>query len=182
MKLLTRMLILTILLLSIAAGLIALQPDHFQVRRSIRIQAAPATIFPLISQSRAWAEWTYWHKADPEMQRQYKGPAQGKDAEWEFQSRTQGNGGVRFTEVYADQAVYYETHLEGLLRHANGSLVLVPEGPQQTTVLWEIHANTGDNWLAKALVPFADRIIGSEFEIGLQKLKEVSEQSAQRAH
>ena len=36
MKLMTRMLILTILLLSIAAGLIALQPDHFQVRRSIR--------------------------------------------------------------------------------------------------------------------------------------------------
>ncbi len=181
MKLLTRMMLLTILLLSIAAGLIALQPDHFQVRRSIRIQATPAAIFPLISRPRAWPAWTYWHRADPEMQRQYKGPDQGKDAEWEWQSRTQGNGGIRFTEVYADQAVYYDMHLEGLLRQAKGSLVLIPDG-DATTVVWEMQASTGERWLLRALVPFADRLIGNDFETGLQKLKVLAEQTPVPAH
>lgn len=181
MKLLTRMLILTVLLLSIAAGLIASQPDHFQVRRSIQIQAPPSVIYGLISRPRAWREWSAWHQADPEMQRQYKGPEQGKDAQLEWQSRTQGNGGLRFTEVYADQAVYYDMHLEGLLRAAKGSLVLIPDG-NSTTVIWEMHASTDERWLLRALVPFADHLIGKDFEAGLQKLKVRAEQNTAPAH
>jgi hypothetical protein len=181
MKLLTRMLLLTILLLSIAAGLVALQPDHFQVRRSIRIQATPAAIFPLISRPRAWPAWTYWHRADPEMQRQYKGPDQGKDAEWEWQSRTQGNGGIRFTEVYADQG--------GILRYASGRFAA--SGQRQSGAdsrrrrhhrIREMQASTGERWLLRALAPFADRLIGNDFETGLQKLKVLAEQTPVPAH
>jgi hypothetical protein len=132
MKLLTRMLLLTILLLSIAAGLVALQPDHFQVRRSIRIQATPAAIFPLISRPRAWPAWTYWHRADPEMQRQYKGRIRVK--------MPNGNGKAVHRAMAASasprsmqiRAVYYDMHLEGLLRQAKGSLVLIPDGDATT--------------------------------------------------
>ena len=58
--------IITIVLILAAAFLcfLATRPDSFLIH-VIRIDKSPGTIFPLINDLHAWADWSPWDKKDP---------------------------------------------------------------------------------------------------------------------
>ena len=56
-----------VVVLILAAG----KPDTFQVTRSIKIDAAPERIYPLIADFRAWSAWSPWENLDPAMTRSF---------------------------------------------------------------------------------------------------------------
>ena len=84
----------------------ALRPDSFELQRSITIQAAPAKVFALIDDFRAWKRWSPWEKMDPAMTKTHSGAAAGKGAAFAWQGKDKvGQGRMEITDASAPSRV-----------------------------------------------------------------------------
>lgn len=165
--------ILVLILLALAFAW--MQPDRYTVTRSIQIQATPEQIYPYLAAPKAWKDWSVWNQRDPAMQIQYSGPASGTGAVWQWQSRTQGNGSMRFTEAQPARLLRYELQFEGMGPPSTGSLLLEAQtGGSKLT--WEMQGNNQGQLLMKLFTPFMDRMLGPDFAAGLANLKKHVEQ------
>lgn len=165
-----------LLLVLLIIGLALLQPNHYSVSRSILIKAAPEKIYSLIATPRSWKNWSVWNQRDPAMQMQFSGPDSGQNAAWEWKSKTQGNGGMRFTSAIANRELAYELHFEGMGKPSTGTLRIEKTG-DGCTVLWDMQGSTEGNLMMKLFQPFMDRMVGSDFDAGLKNLRKIVEQA-----
>jgi len=67
-------------LIALVVVLAALKPRTFRIQRSIRIDAAPDRVFPLINDLHNWARWAPQDREDSSMKRTYSGSAIGVGA------------------------------------------------------------------------------------------------------
>lgn len=166
-------LILLILLISAAALFI---PNQYGVSRSITINASPDKIYPLIANPKEWKKWAIWNLRDPKMEILYSGPASGPGAAWEWKSKGEGNGGMKFTQAAPNQAINYEIHLEDMKKPSNGALLLEAQG-NSTKVTWSMNGSSEGDFGTKLFVPFMDKLVGGDFETGLKNLKVLAEKN-----
>jgi uncharacterized protein YndB with AHSA1/START domain len=165
------LLTLVVVVLGIAYSL----PNDYKVSRSITVSAAPEKIFPLISVTKEWKNWSVWNQRDPAMEMQYSGPESGSGAAWDWKSKSQGNGGMKFTQVNAPQKLEYELHFEGMGKPSTGAFLLEKQG-DGTKITWDMHGSSEGNLMMKLFAPFMDKMVGPDFEAGLANLKKVAEQ------
>ncbi|MBC3916502.1 SRPBCC family protein [Undibacterium sp. CY18W] len=163
---------LVVVLLGIAYSL----PNEYNISRSIVIQAPPAKIFPLIAAPKAWKNWSVWNQRDPSMEMQYSGPESGPGAAWDWKSKSQGNGGMKFSQVQTDQKLEYELHFEGMGKPSVGAMLLEVQAGG-TKVTWDMHGSSEGNLMMKLFAPFMDKMVGPDFEAGLANLKKLAEKT-----
>jgi hypothetical protein len=175
-SLLKTILIALAALMAIFLTVVAFQPSHFRVARSILVDASPAAVFPHVNQLKNWEAWNPWGKVDPEMKLTYDGPAGGVGASYAWVGNQDvGEGRATITESRTNELVRLK--LEFFKPMAGVSTVSFSFKPRgnQTEVTWLM---TGDNnYLAKALCLFMnmDKMIGGQFEKGLAALKAAAE-------
>ncbi|MBC3873525.1 SRPBCC family protein [Undibacterium flavidum] len=174
MRVLKRILIGLLFLIVVMIGLAYLMPNHYGVIRSIHINTSPDKIYPLIAAPKEWKKWSIWNQRDPQMEMLYAGPETGAGASWDWKSKSQGNGGMKFTRVAPNQVINYELHFEGMGKPSNGALTLEPEGAS-TKVTWSMVGSSEGNFMMKLFAPFMDKMVGPDFEDGLKNLKTVAE-------
>ncbi len=171
--------------LAIAAVLVyaAIKPDTFLVRRSALIHAAPEDIFPLIDDLQAQSAWSPFEK-DPNMTRTHSAAPRGKGAIYEWDGNSQvGAGRIAITESVPPSKVELlldmyrpfkaQNVVEFTLERASSNATSV-----STEVTWAMRGR--QPYMAKlfSLVMNCDKMVGSQFEEGLGKLKALVETAA----
>ena len=153
-------------------------PDTFQVQRTQRINASPEKVFPLINNMHAMNTWNPFSEADPEIKITYTGPESGNGARYEWTGNSKvGQGSIEIIDVAAPSRVALKLDmLKPIEGHNTVVFTLAPNGPG-TDVTW---AMSGERpFIGKVMdaVFNMDRMVGSQFEKGLDKLRAIAEKA-----
>jgi uncharacterized protein YndB with AHSA1/START domain len=156
----------------------ARQPESMHVERSIQIQAAPETIFPLVEDFRQWELWSPYEKLDPAARRTFSGAVRGTGSVYEWDAnRKAGAGRMEIVEAApARRVVIKLDFLRPFKGHKTAQFSFADLGGS-TVVTWAMYGEqTTLCKLVGTLMPM-DRLIGGEFEKGLAALRRVAEKS-----
>ncbi len=163
----------------------ATKPDTFLVSRSALIHAAPQDIFPLIDDLRAQSAWSPFEK-DPTMKRTHSGAPRGKGAVYAWDGNRQvGAGRIAITDSVPPSKVVLLLEMDRPFKAQNTvTFTLAPAGNAAvatdvtTNVPWAMQGR--QPYMAKlfGLVVNCDKMVGSQFDEGLGKLKTLVETTA----
>lgn len=174
-----------LLWLAIIVGLVALSgpflPTDFAVERSIIIKAPHGAINAYLETPKLWNKWSAWSSdRDPTIKFTYSGPEAGKGAKQEWTSKEMGSGWLNISSSNAKTGIAYFVGFDNGGEAYRGTILLQrpPNGAQGVLVSWSMLGSTGDNYLMRYLAFKLDDWIGSDFEYGLNRLKEFSEADA----
>ncbi|MGY0194024.1 SRPBCC family protein [Leptothrix sp. BB-4] len=165
-----------ILLLLVAAVAVLLwrasrRPDRFRIERSAVIAAPASTLHAMVDDFRRWAEWSPWEDRDPALQRQYGGAPRGVGAHYAWSGNRQvGRGEMTITASDVPRRIALKLDFHAPFEaHNVGEFTFEPvEGGTRVVWVMEGPANFA-NKVMGVLVDF-DRMVGRDFERGLQRL------------
>jgi len=160
-----------IVVVLLAAGF--LLPSTYSAQRSATINAPVEKVFPLVANHKEWKRWSIWNQRDPNMLMTYSGPEMAAGSKWSWKSKSEGNGGMEFSAVEPNKRVGYILTMEDMTP-ATGDLKFTTEGTA-TKVSWDINGNAGMNPVFRWFGLFMDKMIGPDFEAGLNNLKKLAE-------
>jgi len=168
--------------LILVAALIAggfLLPDTARVERSIRVQAGPAQIFPLINGFTRFNEWQPWARMDPGMKIERSGPAEGVGARqaWFSENQGVGSGSLEIVESVPLERVRMQVAYTGFDGDNLSTLTLKPEG-EGTLVTWTYETHVGGNLIGRYFGLMLDGMVGEDYETGLLNLKLLAERES----
>jgi len=163
------------LLLLFAAVSLAL-PTRFSVERSVAIAAPAEKVYPLIAAPAEWQRWSAWNQRDPKMQIEYGGPAAGAGARWSWRSDSEGNGTMEFTEAVPGERLAYRLAFPDIGMQSTGQLRIEKNGAG-VRVSWSNEGDMGADPVNRWFGLFMDRLVGPDFEAGLNNLKRLAEAS-----
>ena len=153
----------------------ATKPDTFHVQRTSNIKAPPEKIFPLINDLHNHTSWSPFEK-DPAMKKTHSGAPQGKGAVYEWDGNRQvGKGRIEIADTTPPSKLTMKLDMFSPFEaHNMGEFTLEPQG-QSTNVSWAMHGP--QPFMAKVMgtVINCDKMVGSQFEEGLAKLKALAE-------
>jgi hypothetical protein len=176
MKILMRIFMIIFLLIGGLLIFATTRPDTFHVERSIDINAPARKIFPFINDLRKGGEWSPWEKSDPHMQRTYIGPSSGKGAGYVWAGNEEsGKGKMTITESLENQKVVVALHFDEPMQGDSVVEYVLSAKGEQTNVKWTMSGPMA--YISKVICIFMDmdKMIGGQFEKGLQNLKTVVE-------
>ena len=162
-----------------AVGLVLLlasfRPDTFRVERSVAIKAPADKIYPHLTDFRAWEAWSPWEKKDPAIRRDFSGAPSGVGAAYAWQSDKVGHGRMEIAETRPASDLRIKLDfVKPMEAHNVVDFTLRPQG-DTTVVRWTMHGP--QTYLGKLVGIFMDmdRMVGRDFEAGLEALKAVAE-------
>ncbi len=169
--------ILIVIVALIAAMLIyaATKPNTFLVRRTTHIDAPPERIFPMIDDLHAQSAWSPFEK-DPAMKRMHSGAPRGKGAVYEWDGNRQvGAGRIVITELVPPSKIVLLLDMDRPFKAHNTVEFTLERSGAGTNVTWSMQGR--QPYMAKVMTIFmdCDKMVGSQFEEGLAKLKQLVE-------
>lgn len=174
MRIIGRLLGGLVLLAAILAVAAFALPRDVSITRSIRIEAPPQAVFPLVSNLKTFTTWSPWQAMDPGMTQTFEGPAEGVGARMTWDSAEVGQGTQEIVAVTPNERVENSLTFSGMAP-STAVFSLEPAG-EGTMVYWDLKADMGMNpvarWMGFLLL---DRWVGADFETGLAKLKTLAE-------
>jgi hypothetical protein len=173
---------LLVLILLVVAYAAFTQPDEFRVERSVVVNAPAALVHPWIDDLHKTNEWSPWAELDPGMKHTYSGPTAGVGAShaWEGNDKV-GSGSQTITESKPGELVRVKLEFLKPMQATNMvDYTLVPER-NGTKVSWIMVGPMP--LISKVMNTFMslDKMIGPDFERGLNKLKALAEAEAAKA-
>lgn len=155
------------------------RPNAFRIERSTVIQAPPEKIFPFINDFHKWQAWSPWENIDPTMQRTYSGTAEGVGAIYAWQGAGKvGAGRMEITTARPSSVIIIQLDfMKPFEAHNIAEFTLTPQG-QNTELTWAMHGPSP--YISKLMGIFfnMDRMIGRDFEKGLNSLRLIAETQA----
>ncbi|WP_095081995.1 SRPBCC family protein [Mesorhizobium sophorae] len=163
-------LLVLILIIAFAA------PDTFRVQRAVSIKAPPEKIFALIANFRDWVSWSPYEKLDPAMKRTYSGATKGNGAVYAWDGKGKaGAGRMEITDTSSPSQVTIKIDfIKPFENHNIAEFTLESKGGF-TNVTWAMHGPNPFIARVMHLIFNIDRMIGTDFEIGLANLKAATE-------
>jgi hypothetical protein len=149
-------------------------PATYKVERSIEIAAPMINIYPKVHDPKGWAQWGVWGRRDPGMKVSYSGAPAGVGANWSWQSKSEGNGGMEIVKADFDKTVAYVLSIEGIDNPFNGRIDFAPAG-DKVKVTWTGEGNVGMSPIGRWFAFFMDKMLGPDLEASLKNLKELAE-------
>ncbi len=154
----------------------SMKPDAITISRSITIKAPADKIFPLINDFQAWQSWSPYETKDPGMKRELGVPITGKGATYAWDgNKNVGQGKMEITESAPPTRIVIKIHfLRPMENEAMANFTLSPK-TDNTDVTWTMVTPTP--LMSKVMSIFfdLDKMIGTDFEVGLANLKTKAE-------
>lgn len=162
-------------ILMIAAG----KPDTFTVRRSIHIKAPREKVFALINDLVAWKSWSPWQNKDPAMRQTISPNSAGIGAsqEWEGNSKV-GTGRMAITDSVPHERITFRLDFLKPFKATNMAGFVLREEADGTEVIWTMNGPAPLVSKIMDTLMNMDKMIGRDFEEGLNKLKTLVETRA----
>jgi Polyketide cyclase / dehydrase and lipid transport len=168
--------LIVIAVVAVALLYAATRPDTFRVERSIRINATPDKIAPLVSDFHQWEKWSPWEKMDPSLTRTYSGAASGQGAVYAWVgNKDVGQGRMEVVEAASPAKVLIKLDfITPFEAHNLVEFILTPEG-NATVVTQAMYGPSPFVSKVMGLVFSMDKMVGGKYEEGLQSLKALAE-------
>jgi len=172
--------ILKTLLLSVAGLIGALLliaiflPSDYRVERSIEISRPVPVVFDQVADFNHWPAWNPWTAMEPTARTVVSGAPRMVGSSWAWEGEKLGRGSLTIREIIPNQAIRSTLRfLEPQQMEARDSWTFLPAN-NGTRVIW---ANEGklSYPMERYLGLFMDGMLGSDYEKGLAKLKQVAE-------
>ena len=147
----------------------------FTMSRSIHVQAAPARIHALLDDFHQWQRWSPWEGLDPDLHREYSGPAAGVGSTYHWSgNKKAGEGEMRMTQSDTSRVAVDLDFLKPFKASNVTTFDLVPSG-DGTDVSWTM---TGTRSAVMGVMGklFFDKVIARDFDKGFASLKREAEQ------
>lgn len=164
-----------LVLLGVPLLIASMKPRTFRVERSARITAPPEVIFPYLNNFHAWEAWSPYERLDPDLKKSFSGPDEGPGAGYDWEGRKAGTGRMEIQETNAPNRLTIRLQFEKPMKANNtAEFTLRPNGAA-TNVTWAIYGP--QPFMSRLMSVFIDmdRMIGKDFEAGLENLREVAE-------
>ena len=171
-------LITGVLLLVVIVLYTVTRPTFYQVKRSVLIHTKPEIVFNLINDIHCWEKWSPWLRKDPQMKFACKGADAGVGAIFEWRSKNPkiGKGRIEIIESNPHTKIKCDLHFVRPVHSWEIAKFEFKEKDEGTRLTWTM---SGRNRLIfkilSMLFDVVDQLIGKEFEVGLQSIKELCE-------
>lgn len=156
----------------------SMRPDDLRVSRSISISAPAALPFAQINDVRKWQEMSPYVKYDPAAKTTFAGPEAGVGASFAWAGNAKvGEGRMTIVESRPNELVRFKLEFFKPWACTNAAEFSFRPTASGTEVTWTM---SGKNKLvskAMGLVMNMDKMIGRDFEAGLQNLKSLAEKA-----
>lgn len=156
---------------------VAMRPADFQVERQITITSPASVIFTKINDFHAWKDWSPWEKLDPNMKKTYSTQVVGVGSTYAWEgNKDVGKGQMTITESIANEKIAIKLEFfEPWTATNSTTFVIAPSTGGGSTVTWKMAGH--HNFFGKVFSIFMDmdKMVGKDFEKGLQALKEQAE-------
>ena len=158
---------------------VAMQPSDYRVSRSVTMAAPPALVFPHVNELKKWEPWLPWMKLDPNATSKFEGPEGGKGAAMSWAGNNEvGEGKMTVTESRPNELVRFRLEFyKPMAGESDAEFTFKPEG-NGTTVTWSMTGKNNFIGRAMCLVMNMDKMIGGQFEKGLNSIKSIVETPA----
>lgn len=170
--------IILLVVVAVFCAFVAMQPEEFRLSRSVHVAAPPAAPFAHIVDFHRWTAWSPWEKLDPNTERTYGGSPSGVGATYAWKgNKNVGSGNMVITEVRQDELVRLTINFIVPFKATNEITFECKPENGGTTVTQTMSGKNG--FFAKAMhfVMSMEKMIGPQFEKGLNDLKAVAEAS-----
>ncbi|MBN1200202.1 MAG: GyrI-like domain-containing protein [Bacteroidales bacterium] len=165
-----------LIILAVLVVIAYLLPRQYKVERSIVIGASSELVYDLTCNLNNWDLWSVWTK---EVDTTALFELSGNDCEagtiWKWNGKLLGNGELIVTEVVPEKSFSYELLFdEGNFRSTGG--FRYEEMADSVLVIWSDEGDLGFNPVYRYMGLFMSNTIGPDFELGLERLKEIAEE------
>ena len=145
-------------------------PRHVTIERSAKIDAAPEAVIELAASNTGYQSFNPYKDLDPNLKVEMFGPATGVGSGFSFESKD-GAGQQTVAAVDADK-VTFALDLGPLGQPTQAISAITVDG--DTEVTWSMDMDLGHNPVFRVMGLFMDGMIGSNFELGLANIAEVT--------
>lgn len=168
-------LIAVVVLLAIILIYASTKPDTLHVERAIDIKTSPEKIFLLINDFQQWVAWSPYNK-DPAMKKTYSGSTSGKGAIYAWEGNKEvGQGKITIVDSTPPREIVMALHMIKPFEGHNHVVFSLDAKGDTTTVTWTLEDKHTYFMKVMSLFLNLDKMIGSDFETGLARLKAVAE-------
>ena len=148
----------------------------FTMSRSTRVHAPAARVHALLDDFHQWQLWSPWEGLDPDLRREYSGPASGVGSTYHWSgNKKAGEGEMRMTESSTSRVAVDLDFLKPF-KASNVTTFDLSSSEAGTDVTWTM---TGTRSAVMSLMGklFFDKAIAGDFDKGLAALKREAEQT-----
>ncbi len=173
---LKKILIALVAVVAVFVVVVALQPSEFLITRTATLSASAPVIFAQVNDFHYWRAWDPWAKLDPAGKASYEGPAAGEGAGFRWAGNKEvGEGSMTIVESHPSVLIRIKLEFRKPFAATDTTeFTFKPEG-SQTVVTWSMSGKK--NFICKTLGLFMnyDKMVGGQFEKGLENLRAVTE-------
>jgi hypothetical protein len=175
----TYILLLILLALAVILLLAARQPDSFSITRAGSLPAAPEAVTALLQDFHQWQNFSPWEALDPNLSRSFSGADQGTGAAYAWVGNKKvGRGNMLITSTTPGQSVAIDLNFEAPMKANNKCLfTLRPEG-SGSHLTWTMSGKNSFTGKIFALIFNIDKMVGKDFEKGINNLRDYFAKSA----
>ena len=153
-------------------------PKTYKVERSVYIKAKPELIYDLTSNFRKWTLWVPWTKAlDSTAVFKLTGKEGQVGTTWTWDGKKMGNGEMKSTEYIPGKLLAYDLAFDNGKYQSKGKITIEPAG-DSCKVSWIDEGDLGYSPLNRYFGLMMDKMMGPDFNKGMNKLKTVCEARA----
>lgn len=147
----------------------------YEVTRSTYVAADPAVVHALVNDFHEWRKWSPWEDLDPNLHRTYTGPDSGVGAHYAWSgNRKAGEGTMVITSVTPLEIDVKLDFLKPFSASNQVQFILTPHDGG-TKVEWRMEGEQKGLWGFVGRFMNMDKLVGSDFEKGLARLKATAE-------
>ena len=158
-----------VVVLLIVVGLFL--PSSYRVERRITMRGRSDAIFDYLDNLKQWPTWTAWTVARyPDMQTSFSGPERGVGAVYHWTGKSVGIGCIKLTHSDPRRGIEYDLDFDKGKYLSHGMITLETAG-DSVTVTWVNTGQLGKNPMSRYFGLLMDRMMGPDFQKGLETLK-----------
>ena len=151
--------------------------DTYTVRRTETIDAPPKRVYDQIADFRRWTSWSPWEDIDPQLRRSYSGAPAGTGAVYTWSgNRKAGQGRMEIVEATEPSKVRIDLTFEKPWKARNDTEFTIEPDGAGSRVTWTMTGRKTLMTKVMGIVMSMDKLLGRDFEKGLRRLKETTEQ------
>jgi effector-binding domain-containing protein len=178
MNILKRILLVITLFLVLIVAVSLFLPSSFNLSRNVIVDADREQIFNQVNELKNLKNWAPWALKDIsifEDENSYSIPSKGEGASfvWSSQDDDLGSGKLIIKEVKDQEIILTQTELDFLVLNDSWEF---NENEDGVEVIWSTSIDFGFNPISKFFGLFIEDEIAKDFELGLSRLKEYSEE------
>lgn len=170
MKVLKTLGLVVLGLLAIVALLGLIAPNQVAISRSTTINAAPATVYQVVSELPSWERWSPWQRRDATIKNEYSETKAGAGAYYTWTSEDSGAGQLTITDAWGPDSLHTLIEFDGQ-GNTNSNWYFKP-ADKGTEVTWTFDSKFPFPFNAMLLFQDFEGMISKDYEEGLAFLKE----------